>query len=340
MLQPVRTSEKQSQVRSQEEEEVQRMLDKEKLERSIECLVTTAASHTPHIHGVEPWQGSRFWALGEDEESDEESKYDCDVDAISSPQLIQEAMDAGFTVQDLEAAEKELISPNSRSENKDSISTRIISNWVQRRRVIKPWSGPLPKPRISPKQTIGDAIAKAKYQVRNPRKLNLSCNRFRFENHTPESSVRRRRLPEPMVTNREFPLDRVDPECAANSNSNSNSKNVVSSQGHRGSSMGRAGHGIKPRTAYKRTPGLVALFSRTGTETRSRVFDSVHTPPPQLCTYAEVVRGGMENGGAGNVNRGGAMYRGGNRGGRRGSGQGWAIGRGGFQGNSYALQGG
>jgi hypothetical protein len=116
----------------------------------------------PHVHRVEPEWGSKFWTLGDYEESFE------DVDMAEST-LVEEVVVAGFTMEQIHLAEDELLSPASSSTTvsakprEDSLSSKIVQLWVaNHQKKIKSWSGPLPLRRQSPLRTLGDAMVKAK----------------------------------------------------------------------------------------------------------------------------------------------------------------------------------
>lgn len=83
---------------------------------------------------------------------------------------------------------------------------------------------------------------------------------------------------------------------------------------------------VHPSVPYRPTRGLVALFSRTGTGTSSR-NPSASRKAASRRSYAEVVRGAMDNGGS---NRG-ARDAAANRGTGGANGQADMVGRGGFQ---------
>lgn len=89
---------------------------------------------------------------------------------LSTADFIKEAAAAGFSIKDLNQAEIELreseicnTSPNSSAVGNSYLAKKIVDTMVQRkvRSRISPWRGPLPKPRVSPQRTFGDALAKA-----------------------------------------------------------------------------------------------------------------------------------------------------------------------------------
>jgi hypothetical protein len=59
-----------------------------------------------------------------------------------------------------------------------------------------------------------------------------------------------------------------------------------------------AGPRIKPKSNYWPTPGLVALFKRTGCKSHNPNTILSHPPSQTVCTYAEVVCNGMDHRGA------------------------------------------
>jgi hypothetical protein len=99
---------------------------------------------------------------GDDEES---SNYE-DIDV---PTLVEEAVVAGFTIDQLRQAKEELSSPVldspevSAKLQEGSVSKQIVQLWIANRQSkAKPWCGPLPSPGKSPLRTLGDAMANAK----------------------------------------------------------------------------------------------------------------------------------------------------------------------------------
>jgi hypothetical protein len=83
--------------------------------------------------------------------------------------LLREAIDAGFSADQICQAEDELETPPTSTPKvrmklkEGSISQQIVDTWISNRRKNgKSWSGPLPPPCNSPLRTLGDAMAKAK----------------------------------------------------------------------------------------------------------------------------------------------------------------------------------
>jgi hypothetical protein len=94
-----------------------------------------------------------------------------DDEEVQTPILVSEALDAGFTYEDSRQAEEELETPASTSPKvctnlkEGSTAKKVLGVWVDNRRSKgRPWYGPLPAPRQSPLQTLGDAIADAKVE--------------------------------------------------------------------------------------------------------------------------------------------------------------------------------
>ena len=100
-----------------------------------------------------------------EEETDEESEQEDDCESVSSPEFIRRAMELGFTVPELLQAENEMPSPTSQVPIVEgSIAAKILNTMVKHassKPARRPWRGPLPPPRVSPKRTLGDAIEAA-----------------------------------------------------------------------------------------------------------------------------------------------------------------------------------
>jgi hypothetical protein len=102
------------------EDGAMKILDQEQMARAVEITAMTSALwwRQYSIHGVEPGTWSQFWAMeAGDEESEEEAM---EVDSPSMPVLIQEAMQAGFSIDQLRQAEEDLASLASSAKVKSS----------------------------------------------------------------------------------------------------------------------------------------------------------------------------------------------------------------------------
>jgi hypothetical protein len=109
-------------------------------------------------------QLGRFWAPFD--EPDEEE----DIATPTTEELISAASREGFTIEELvtadaelEAAEKVSCPSPSSSDFRCPLANKIVKALTRDRSLkhpMKPWSGPMPKPRISPPKTLGDAVIK------------------------------------------------------------------------------------------------------------------------------------------------------------------------------------
>jgi hypothetical protein len=126
-------------------------------------LAVEASRHTKPVHGVREKPtpiASKFWSHS----GDSDSNVSVDDD-LSTPEFINRAASAGFTLDQLYKDEKALDSGNSDPLSSDIfLAKSIVSNLVQRKFNGAPWKGPLPPPRVSPPRTLGDAMAKVAYQ--------------------------------------------------------------------------------------------------------------------------------------------------------------------------------
>jgi hypothetical protein len=166
------------------------ILDKEKMARGMEITMLTTSTSSHRILGVEDRLSYRFWARDGEEDSDEDSEGgqeqdedDSSMQTLNSPEFCRVAMEVGFTESELLQAEEEVkISPNSKKyvALEGSLASRVIKDIISNKKV-KPWSGPLPPPRISPRRTIGDAIAMAQVRT-NPQNRQFISDSFKQRN--------------------------------------------------------------------------------------------------------------------------------------------------------------
>jgi hypothetical protein len=150
--------------RDEEEEERRTLRETEHMARAVDLSIFAGEGKQPRpsVHGVEPTWGSKFWVAGDDDESSNEEE-------TTTRTLVDEAIAAGFTIEQIRQAEDEQLYPASVSSEvsakakEGSLSTKIVQLWTANRKSkVKPWCGPLPSPRQSPLRTFGDAMAKAK----------------------------------------------------------------------------------------------------------------------------------------------------------------------------------
>jgi hypothetical protein len=120
----VGTGEKQTEEENDQHRKEERR-NQEHLVRITEVALTASTSPwRPRVHGVEQWQGSKFWASNDDDESsgDEQDQEG------GTPTLLNEALAAGFTIDLVRQAEEELeTSPTSTSKVRPSLKEGSIS---------------------------------------------------------------------------------------------------------------------------------------------------------------------------------------------------------------------
>jgi hypothetical protein len=107
----------------------------------------------------------RFWALDDETEYDEE-----EITTPTTEDLITAASRTGFSIEELIQAEAELHEVGKVSHSSPDSADfrcpragkiiRAITRGKSLKHQVKPWKGPLPKPRVSPPRTLGDAVIK------------------------------------------------------------------------------------------------------------------------------------------------------------------------------------
>jgi hypothetical protein len=137
-----------------------------------------------HVLGVEDCIGTRFWAGdGDSESSHDEDEEDAgtegtdmtSVHTMDTEDFVRRARDVDFTESDLRQAEEEVqVSPMSKQyiAPAGTLAKQVIDKIVATKKKPQLWYGRLPKPRVSPPRTFGDAIANAKVSSQ-PSSLNL-----------------------------------------------------------------------------------------------------------------------------------------------------------------------
>jgi len=113
---------------------------------------------------------SRFWAQPEDTDDSDDEDPVHEVSVPSIPEFVKDALEAGFTVDQLARAERALASGNIPSSSDRRLSRSVISSLVHKKLVGTPWHGPLPSPRVSPPRTLGDFFAKATERIKLPKR--------------------------------------------------------------------------------------------------------------------------------------------------------------------------
>jgi hypothetical protein len=103
-------------------------LEKEQIARvaNISFLARDGTHPRPHVHGVEPTWGSKFWASGEDDDS----LLVSDDDDFTSPTLVKEAIEAGFTIEQVHQVEEELVSP---ALEKSKVSSKLKDESISKK---------------------------------------------------------------------------------------------------------------------------------------------------------------------------------------------------------------
>lgn len=144
------------------DEDWRRRCGREALSREV-ALAAASSSRPAPVHGVEPLK-SKFWALGDNSDESDDDEAGPATATPSTPVFINEALDAGFTIEQLAMAEHALDSGISSSPNALRLPKVIVSELVRRKLAGTPWKAPLPSPRVSPPRTLGDFLATANRQ--------------------------------------------------------------------------------------------------------------------------------------------------------------------------------
>lgn len=110
-------------------------------------------------------QSCPSFGLGGDEYEDNEPEKT----GVQSPvtpatsEFIKDALDAGFTLDQLSRTERVLDSGKSPLSGDLHLPKSIITTLAQKKLAEAPWQGPLPAPRVSPPRTLGDCLVKASH---------------------------------------------------------------------------------------------------------------------------------------------------------------------------------
>lgn len=129
------------------------------------------------LHGVRPeGSGSRFWILQEEEDSDDEGAGEPDFpmpasesgESIPDAEILRDAMRAGYSIDEVRRAEilaTNEVPPGFVSVDRGAghvshprlLAQRVVDAVADLRSPsVKPWKGPLPKRRVSPRLSLGD----------------------------------------------------------------------------------------------------------------------------------------------------------------------------------------
>ncbi|TVT98286.1 hypothetical protein EJB05_56418, partial [Eragrostis curvula] len=280
--------------------EAERFLGQQHLTRETEIHVAKTSRPGPHIHGVEDRRGYRFWALESDGDSscDEE---DSDGESISNSIVVHHAAAAGFSVQHLVEAETELLkNPKADSDDK-SLSSSIINAVASRMAKVSPWRGPLPRPRKSPPMTLGAALTKAKVSPQTTRRSSSSFSYPLFLTNPAIAGVGDGDAM-PIRSKGNRASQTVDHNYDSKFESKVTGSGQATKVGYRTLKLG-------PHMPYRPTPGLVALFARTGTHiSASPRAPHIASQHNYRRTYLAAAKSSMD-GGAMNTGKGPRVRR-------------------------------
>lgn len=302
-------------------------LAKERLARITElAVVSTPASRARSLHGVEDRLGYRFWARS-DSDSDDGEEEGQDVQDLNTPEFIRSVKAVGFSTPEITRALAEIrVAPSTQRPfaPEGSMAKFIVQTMANQRRSCTPWKGALPPKRVSPRQTIGDAIAKAKVITSSPSPKSFSVSsldRCRSPSVAGRSSVRSSFLGSSMIQ-------------ISNHQKCSGANCGPSERKAFGPLDQQEVMFPNPIVPYRPTQGLVALFANSSAFGRVVNPRAPHTRSSSYAaishaatSYTDITRRPMENGGNNNPAR---NQRDGASGGRS-FGQGGFVGRGGFQ---------
>jgi hypothetical protein len=297
-------------VGDKKDDEAELFLPQEHLRRAVEIAVVSSSSRRtgPHVHGVVDRVRGRFWSPSSDSES-EEDEGNVLLPGSGSVDHGIKLQPRGWVTQPVD--EK---APNGRTTSGIVIGSKV-----------SPWVDPLPAPRISPKLSMGDVIAKAKVSasVIHPRRSMVS-SRSALSN---QAAVFRG----PQETETTMNAGSDIPGVVKGFRISNFKKGLGRDQAQANCGK-RTGAGTKmglhPNVPYRPVPGLVALFAR---QSSCSVNPRAPIVQPRAVTgfsYVAVAMHPSENGRGNRVS--GSQQRFGSSASGQGSGQGAFFGKGGF----------
>jgi hypothetical protein len=125
-------------------------------------------------------------------EEDDELEIELEEDNTSMPVLIWEAVQVGFSIEQLWQVEEELVSPSTAAtkvKSKTSLSNKIVDVWVENRRMKgAPWKEPLPESCILPSRTLGDVLTVAMQKHSHTGKITMLTVHGNNQDPSSESS--------------------------------------------------------------------------------------------------------------------------------------------------------
>jgi len=280
------------------DEDQRRKEGREALSSFVAMAAEVSRRPTP-VHGVQKASPlkSKFWASGGD--SDESEEDEPKVHSPSTLEFVKEALDAGFTIDQLATAEQ-VLDTGKASLPRDLLLPRaIVESLIKRKLVGEPWQGPLPAPRVSPPRTLGDFLAKASHRDlgtrggsgKSPRHPRSPTRTVPARSQEDSNFFEKTKIQDRDTLFHPLPRSTLWTEAAV----------ACAWIGAEGGTV-RAFSGCAERVQigsgkfFRPTKGLCALFRRTGTR-RSPIITK---PPPAAYTtpsrpsFADVVRAGKQ----------------------------------------------
>jgi hypothetical protein len=177
----------------------ERLLAGEYMHQALEISVASSSSRVvrPHIHGVEDRIGGRFWAMPSDSESDSEEvdQLACSMNMLSINSPLSQTSGKSLSSPETSGAyhKKGAVSPVVAQADGGSTGGRVTGVMSSKaakaasKKVIRPWEGPLPPPRMSPKLSFGDILEKAKVSTMSSSILTDGCSMSSEFRRSPET---------------------------------------------------------------------------------------------------------------------------------------------------------
>ncbi|CAN6175788.1 unnamed protein product [Urochloa humidicola] len=155
---------------------------------------------------------------------------------------------------------------------------------VQQKSTGCPWQGPLPPPRVLPPRTLGDELTKAtRVAKRFPRQTTTAPGLF-----PAIAGDATQEMGTPGTTAETLPFSKSESTTALTEATSTEFWKLNQLPIQKDVGLGKIP--IGQGRWFRPTPGLVALFSRTGTRIKPRHNNTQHKSPPAAQSYAEVVR--------------------------------------------------
>jgi hypothetical protein len=127
----------------------------------VEVAIASSSMHRPqNVHGVEDGIGSRFWAR--ESETDEVNQLRTHLRKLAINSSSEHGNHSGYSISMRSVASSPMVETQKvelRLNTMGDSSTGSVTS-TQSKVQMKPWTGPLPCHRISPKRSINEVIAK------------------------------------------------------------------------------------------------------------------------------------------------------------------------------------